>query len=482
MAKYAIDGSSLTAIADAIRAKTGGTENLTPSAMATAISEIESGGGGISGGYTVTFMSDGAQYAISSVTVGQTISEPTTPTKTGATFSGWATAETGEEMLSFPYTPTGDITLYAVFIEGVVLGVIGLDNPSGVLTYTDDIAGVSDYSKSTSGIYVNVSSPLDSQFPFRNIAEFTDIEGNVFVKFPKFYMKWLNASDGTITGYKISNRQIDEDYFIPDAFLDPKDTTGATYLDYFALGKYEASGSTSKLYSKTGQTCLASITRANARKAAREYGSSSNYYNGYQQLDFAQYIAYNLLCMLYFRTANIQTVYGGRTGSGSVSSWSATSVTGTCDGLSGMNGWNTSTDCVRMLGIENPYGNIYKWVDGVYFSSATIYAHRYPQQFADSTSNSVSLGFSRPTKSGFISKLKNGANAPTKSYAYVSELPGGATTYYGDFCYYYSTGVAPAAGGSWDKGSYAGLWCLDGSLAASETFPAYGARLSFRPV
>lgn len=41
MAKYAIEDSSLTAIADAIRAKTGATTSLTPSAMATAISEID---------------------------------------------------------------------------------------------------------------------------------------------------------------------------------------------------------------------------------------------------------------------------------------------------------------------------------------------------------------------------------------------------------------------------------------------------------
>lgn len=42
MANYQIDGALLTGIADAIRAKTGGTATMTPAAMATEISDISS--------------------------------------------------------------------------------------------------------------------------------------------------------------------------------------------------------------------------------------------------------------------------------------------------------------------------------------------------------------------------------------------------------------------------------------------------------
>lgn len=50
MSDYIIQGATLTAIADAIRSKTGGTGKLDPANFASAISGIETGSGGSSGG------------------------------------------------------------------------------------------------------------------------------------------------------------------------------------------------------------------------------------------------------------------------------------------------------------------------------------------------------------------------------------------------------------------------------------------------
>lgn len=364
----------------------------------------------------------------------------------------------------------------------VILGITGLTNVDGTLTLTDDAAGLGGYTESVNGDYVSVSSPLSEYFPFSEIEEFTDDAGNVFVKYPQLWMKWETDNSGVITGYKFANEQVDSDYFIPDAFLDPSNTTEDTYLPYFALGKYEMSGSKSKGYSKSGKTCLVDVSRANARSAARAYGSAANLYNGYQQLDFAQFTLYNLLCMMFYQVSNIQKVYGGRTGKGTVTSWSSASVTGTCDGLSGMDGWNTSTDCVKMLGIENPYGNINKWVDGVYFSGATIYAHRYPQQFADSSSYGIELGFSRPTSQGWIKSLQKGTAATTQSYVYCSETGGSASTYSADYYYYSSSGNLLNVSGAWNEGSPAGLWFLNGYYFSPYSSSYIGARLAYRPV
>ena len=46
MSEYLIQGEALSAIADAIRAKNGSTDDYTPAQMANAIAAIESGGGG----------------------------------------------------------------------------------------------------------------------------------------------------------------------------------------------------------------------------------------------------------------------------------------------------------------------------------------------------------------------------------------------------------------------------------------------------
>lgn len=358
----------------------------------------------------------------------------------------------------------------------IVLGFTGLTNESGALTLTDDVADFAGWQTTVVGENTIVTNPLDDVFPYNAIEEFTDDSGNVFVKYPKFYMKWVLDSSGNIDGWKISNQKVDDTYFLNDAFLSP---TGAEN-DYFALGKYEMSGSSSKGYSKSGQTCLVSITRANARAAARAYGDSPNQYNGYQQEDIAQFTVYNFLCMMYYRTANIQTVYGGRTGA--ISSWSEAASTGSCDGVTGLNGWNATTECVKMLGIENPYGNIWKWIDGVCFSSATIYAHHYPRQYADSTSNGTALGFSRPTSSTYIKSLKHGTAVKTQSYVYCSATGGSASQYYGDYNWYSPTGTVLLAGGFWNSTSPAGLWSLDGYRSSSAYSSNVGARLSYRPL
>lgn len=436
----------------------------------------------VENGYTVQFMVEGRLYSSVSVTAGSVVSCPTSPTVASKYFIGWYNAETDGTEITFPYTPTSNVTLYAHFTPSIVVGVTGLTNSSGDLTLTDSISNVEAYTTVRNDNFTSVINPLSEYFPFNQIEEFTDSNDNVFVKFPKIWMKWEKDSSGNISGYKFSNGKADDDYFISDAYLNPSDTTGNTYCDYFALGKYEMSGSSSKGYSKSGVSCLADITRANARTASRAYGNASNLYNGYQQLDLAQLVMYNLLCMMFYRTTNIQTVYGGRTGSGTVTSWSNASVTGTCDGITGMNGWNTSTDCVKMLGIENPYGNINKWVDGVWFSGATIYTHRFPQQYTDGTSNAKTLQFNRPTSNGYVKYLKSGNTSDIQSFAYVSDATGSSSTYYGDYSYYDSTGTVLCAGGSWYSTSPAGLWSLYGNHSASYSASSVGARLSYRPL
>lgn len=432
--------------------------------------------------YTVQFMVEGRLYFSVSVTAGSVVSRLMSPTVASKYFIGWYNAETDGTEITFPYTPTSNVTLYAHFTPSIVVGVTGLTNSSGDLTLTDSISNVEAYTTVRNGNFTSVINPLSEYFPFNQIEEFTDSNDNVFVKFPKIWMKWEKDSSGNISGYKFSNGKADDDYFISDAYLNPSDTTGNTYCDYFALGKYEMSGSSSKGFSKSGVSCLVSITRANARTISRAYGDASNLYNGYQQLDLAQLIMYNLLCMMFYRTANIQTVYGGRTGSGTVTSWSKASVTGTCDGITGMNGWNTSTDCVKMLGIENPYGNVSKWVDGVWFSGATIHVHRFPQQYTDGTSNAKTLQFNRSTSSKYVKYLKSGNTPNTQSFAYVSDVTDSSSTCYGDYSFYSSNGVMLSAGGFWADTSFAGLWCLKGSYSASNSSSDIGARLSYRPL
>ena len=355
---------------------------------ATGASIVGIATGGASIGYTVTFKIDTNNFYVAECLVGDTISVPPTPTTpTGYNFNGWVSAPSTVP-IAFPYTPTGDINLIASFTQPSVIGFTGLTNSSGVLTWTDDIAGLSGYTTSTSGNLVTVSNAsLDNRFPYSQITEMTDSSGNVLVKYPQMYMSWVLDGSGNIDGVKFANYQPDSTYFISDAFMQYGDTTYSKFNDYFALGKYEASGVSTRAYSASGQNCLVSITRAKARTACMANGST------YQQLDLAQFTLYNFFVYVVLSHEQHSECVCRRT------SQPSASVTGTCDGITGLNGWNTGSTCVKMLGIENPYGNVSKWCDGIVFSTATIYAQRLPLYYSDTTSaiGSSSIGFSRPT-------------------------------------------------------------------------------------
>lgn len=363
-----------------------------------------------------------------------------------------------------------------------VIGFTGLTNSSGALTWTDDIASLQSsdpYTTTTSGNYVSVTGALDSYFPYNQITEVEDGNGNTFIRFPKCWIKWTNNSSGNIDGFQVSNTQVDSDYFIPDCFLNPNSVDGTdSYLDYVDIGKYEGSGSSSMVYSRSGYSPLVSITRANFRSGCRAYGTSANYYNGYQQLDIQTFTLYNFLCMLYYRTANIQKVYAGRTKSSNTSA----EQTGSTDGVTGLNGWNTSTTCVKMIGVENPYGNIDKWCDGIFFSVDTMYIHRYPSQYSDSITNGTTMGYTRPTSNKYVQYLRQGTANATKSAVYCSGGMTSGSTYTGDSCSYSANGTVLYVGGRWNIGSAAGIWYLEGSRVVSVAYSTLSGRLCRRPM
>lgn len=72
------------------------------------------GGGGTSIGYTVTFQVDAETYYIAECLEGDTITAPPTPTGTGA-FQHWEDSD--HNTITFPYTPSADITLSSVFAQ-----------------------------------------------------------------------------------------------------------------------------------------------------------------------------------------------------------------------------------------------------------------------------------------------------------------------------------------------------------------------------
>lgn len=102
----------LTGVADAIRTKKGTSDLINPQDFESEISSIA----GKVLAHTATFTVDGSNYAIHSVTDGQSIVSPTSPSKTGYAFKGWQ--DSNGNAVSFPYTMSAsEETLTADFLH-----------------------------------------------------------------------------------------------------------------------------------------------------------------------------------------------------------------------------------------------------------------------------------------------------------------------------------------------------------------------------
>lgn len=154
MANVFIEESTLTAIGDAIRAKTGATDKIFPADMATAIEGITGGGEGVPEGYvTVTFHyadQEGQKEFSRLVMVGDNCPDPWVqerielPTKESTvqydyTFNGWATVDGGTADNAALQTITEDKVLYAAFAESVRVYTINFYDGETLL-HTEQVA------------------------------------------------------------------------------------------------------------------------------------------------------------------------------------------------------------------------------------------------------------------------------------------------------------------------------------------------------
>lgn len=137
-----------------------------------------------------------------------------------------------------------------------------------------------------------------------------------------------------------------------------------------------------------------------------------------------------------------------------------------------------STYPLSYRGIENFYGNIWKWVDGI-----NIKADRNPwianHDFASDTFAHpyVDTGLTLLSSNDYVANIAFGTNL---DYGFLASTGGGSSSTYLTDYYWQTTGnVAAFFGGSWNDAATAGAFAWLLSSPASGVYRGFGARLAF---
>lgn len=154
--------------------------------------------------------------------------------------------------------------------------------------------------------------------------------------------------------------------------------------------------------------------------------------------------------------------------------------------VSGSHALNDGKHSIVWRGLENPFGNIWKNVDGVKISNWRGYVAENPKDYNDTASVGgvyaepyLPLGYLNANTNNYIKELGYDANYPYAKFPISVQASSGL--YFRDY-YYQNTGDRTVfVGGIWLSGSVAGLfyWGLYSDLGNASF--SIGARLSYRP-
>lgn len=326
------------------------------------------------------------------------------------------------------------------------------------------------------------SSPFDNYMPWMGMEEYniintsgkvlnkkgesgftrTNISVPVMVKIPEFYYKIERV--GSIFRYYVADGPVDGLSLHPGS--------GDNYLGRYEAG--EASSGTMGLIlaSYSGTTPSVSKTRSTFRDYARNMAS------GFQLRDIAAWCAYDLLYLVEYADFNSQE----KIGPGIVND-TAAHKTGETDAMVYHTGRANSGDnaAVQYRGIENPWGNVSEFIDGINILTQVAYICTEPESYADDTTdNYKSSGFTTPD-SGFIKELGFSSGFP---WALLPDTTGGgsSTTYIPDFVYSSLGAKVLNVGGHRTSEQEAGLFFFHAGVASTGRSDKIGARLQFREV
>ena len=316
------------------------------------------------------------------------------------------------------------------------------------------------------------SSPFDSYLPWSGMDEYNII--NNAVSYKKGQSGFSRSNYDTVVFIPEYYFRIIDDAANKKRYFYIADKAKSGFTKHPGSGKYVGRYNTiSGYYSKTGSQPLANMTRAAARTNSKNKGSK------WGQYDFASWCAVWLLYLVEFADWNSQATIGV-----GICNGSSMSNTGGTDSMSYHTGTaassRTATGAVQYRNIENPYGNIWEWIDGVNFSDGTVYVCTIPANYADDTTAGYTNAGTKVQSNGFIKAIGLSSTAPWAFFP--TEVGGSETIYIPDYAYYYSGWRVLMVGGNCGGSTgNVGLFYFGASYVSSYSDSYVGARLLFHP-
>lgn len=318
--------------------------------------------------------------------------------------------------------------------------------------------------------------------------------GQVMVEYPKTYTKYsyYTVSGKTYHEWWVSRVQY-ADFEINPAFI-----KGTSIVDKFYIGAYNGSifdtsasaylladeqvadftvSTGDKLSSISGAKPCSGLTQdltiIKSRILANNRGANWGLWNG-NQVAFVQ-----MLLMIEYGHANSQTAIGSGVVNKASGTGNESELTGATSFLGNLSGRQAGTDgltSVSYRGLENMWGNIYSFVDGINIQADNkLWINTTNQNFvSDSFDSPYILQGTLSNVNGYVSKLLG-----TKYGMFATQNTGSSTTKIPDY-YYQSTGNRIARlGGFWYFGSDAGFACWSLHISSVYRDRYIGARLCY---
>lgn len=315
----------------------------------------------------------------------------------------------------------------------------------------------------------------------------TSYAGNCMIAFPQVWMKFVQ-DDSTHQHVYIADSQIDNSYHCYT-----HQNKNGTMLEEIFIMAFEPSNVSNKLRSLSGQTVLRGLSGETMRTYAQSNGSSWDF------MDYGELQMLQMLCVLMFKSLDTQSKIGAGVCKGSSSSYTTTGATkdkGMFYSICNDGSSSSATTPVKVFGIENLYGNCYKWMNGLVVpktsSNGTVKYKLCDYTTDGSTATAYTTGgtgyktlatFSSDI-SGYPNKLYLNSDGlfcyPNSSYQ-----SGSNSTYIPDYNYFSKSSsydFVARFGGGYGGGLGGGLFYVDVYGRLSNSYDGVGASLSCKPL